>query len=78
MMIPLFFILPRMLPQGEEADQATQQMNNMFQPNVKLPDLTDFFIRIFGAPRRQRRQSEPSIAGDTATPANTRRRRQRR
>lgn len=50
----LVLLLPKLLAQGAETQQALEQVNNVFQPQVNLPDLTDLCIRFFGGLRRQR------------------------
>jgi hypothetical protein len=57
----LLIFLPKLIPQGQEmqdafqqANGALQQANNIFQPQFNLPDLTDICIRLFGGVQRQR------------------------
>jgi hypothetical protein len=52
--IVLLILLPKLIPQDLNMDEAAQQANNMIQPRLDMPDLTDIFIRIFGGARRQR------------------------
>jgi hypothetical protein len=51
--IVLLIFLPRLAPQGPDMQDAIQQANNVFQPQLNLPDITDFFVRIFGGVQRQ-------------------------
>ncbi|CAF1314838.1 unnamed protein product [Adineta steineri] len=53
LVVSLLF-LPKLMPQGEDLQGALQQTNGLFQPNPNMPDITDWFIRLFGAPTRQR------------------------
>ncbi len=52
--VVLLIFLPRLVPQDLEIQDTFQQANDAFQLQPNLPDLTDFFVRVFGGPRRQR------------------------
>ncbi|CAF3503146.1 unnamed protein product [Rotaria socialis] len=71
--IVLVFFLPKLVPPGQldEMQRMFPQGTGMFQPNINMPDLVDICIRLFGAPRRQPRISQQSLAVDTEAPANT-------
>ncbi|CAF1610616.1 unnamed protein product [Rotaria magnacalcarata] len=78
--IVLMLVGPKLVSQEQldEMQHMFPQGIGMFQPNLNMPDLVDICIRLFGAPRRQRRLSQQSLTVDTKAPVNTRRRKQKK
>ena len=63
--VVLLILLPKLIPQDLNMDEAFQEANNMFQPRLNMfhpqfnvPDLTDICIRFFGGVRRRRETDE--------------------
>lgn len=50
--VVMLLLLPKLLPQGVEMQQTLEQANDIVQPQMNLPDLTDLCIRFFGDLRR--------------------------
>lgn len=57
MFILAIVFLPKMTPNMQEMQDAQQQLNNVFRPDINLPDLTDIFIRLFGGVIRRARRN---------------------
>ena len=51
---------------------------NTFQRNFNAPDIIDVLTRLFGAPRRRRRERQQTITEGEATVDGTQQRRQTR
>jgi hypothetical protein len=72
-MVPMILLvfLSKLLPQRDEMQEVFEQTNDIFRPNLNLPDITDWFVQRFGGPRRQRSTSDQAIAQDTPAPIST-------
>ncbi|CAF3800111.1 unnamed protein product [Rotaria sp. Silwood1] len=57
----LFFFLPKLLPQEQEAQQIIPEANDIFQPKYNIPDIADLCARWFGGPRRQGQAIQESM-----------------
>ncbi|UJR32521.1 hypothetical protein I4U23_019983 [Adineta vaga] len=69
--VPLFLFIIKTMPQGEEFQPMLQQTQDIFQPNLQMPDITDLFIRLFGAPQRRRSVNQDSNTQNATTSAGT-------